>query len=56
MDKTIIILTLGAIPAEMAVEVARSDGGNQTSERWEPAPQMNRLHKDAITCPVKSNQ
>ena len=27
------VLTLGAIPAEMAVDVALSDGGNHTSER-----------------------
>ena len=37
---------------EMAVEVALSETGNQTSERNEPAPHKRRLLNDAIVAPI----
>ena len=49
-------LTFGDIVAERAVDVALSDAGNQTSERWDPAPQIKTLQRDAIVCPLKSTQ
>ena len=42
------LLTCGAIAAPMAVAVARSETGNQTSEKRGGAPQMSPLLIDAI--------
>ena len=46
----------GEIVAEMAVAVALSEAGNHTSERCDPAPQINTLQRDAIVCPVSRTQ
>ena len=50
------LFTFADTVAEMAVDVALSEAGNQTSERWEAAPQINTLQRDAIVCPLKSTQ